>query len=475
MKIRELIPEAIMENEKYEFKAKLNKEDTLGWAKTLAAFANIKGGYLIVGVSDNGDAFGLTKKELDDTKNLVALINDRNIFPHIRYSFSEESVDPYCEKFVLLVRVFPSNGLVRYRSGDFSEKVFIKGDANSRPAYPEEIIELGKKKFGVDNSESDVDYDESKWQNYIELCKEYRDDHRAPSVKELESNSCLSPEGKAKSGFLMFKDDYSGGDTAIHCRLWKGKDKSGYVISRKFFRNGIAENLLGALSFLEQYTCVGYEKLPNGGRKELRSYPKDSLREALVNAIAHRDYAISGSQVDVDIYDDRVDITSPGTWLLPKAFEEYDAFSVPSIRRNEIIAACFDVANLMECAGSGFKTMFEPYSAHPENPQPKVLSYEGFFILRLPDLLYEDRKGDAIQKDDLNLDFELSELQSKAITLLEKSSRGLGAKEMQEQLRVNNRVWLIKAVVSPLLEKNIIVRLGKAKSKNAVYVLTPKK
>ena len=475
MKIQELVPEAIMENEKYEFKAKLNKEDTLGWAKTLAAFANIKGGYLIVGVSDNGDAFGLTKKELDDTKNLVALINDRNIFPHIRYSFSEESIDPCCEKFVLLVRVFPSNGLVRYRSGDFSEKVFIKGNANSRPAYPEEIIELGKKKFGVDNSESDVDYDESKWQNYIELCKEYRDDHHAPSVKELESNSCLSPEGKAKSGFLMFKDDYSGGDTAIHCRLWKGKDKSGYVISRKFFRNGIAENLLGALSFLEQYTCVGYEKLPNGGRKELRSYPKDSLREALVNAIAHRDYAISGSQVDVDIYDDRVDITSPGTWLLPKAFEEYDAFSVPSIRRNEIIAACFDVANLMECAGSGFKTMFEPYSAHLENPQPKVLSYDGFFILRLPDLLYEEKPKNGIELNGVQPSHELSELQTKALAILERNSNGLGPMELQEQLRVASRTWLIRSVVSPLLQKGIIVRVGKAKSKNAVYVLAPKK
>ena len=75
-------------------------------------------------------------------------------------------------------------------------------------------------------------------------------------------------------------------------------------------------------------------------------------REALVNAVAHRDYSIAGTQIDVDIYCDRIEIVSPGSWLLPKNYEEYPIGSIPSIRRNTIIAACLDEANLMERGGT---------------------------------------------------------------------------------------------------------------------------
>lgn len=108
-----------------------------------------------------------------------------------------------------------------------------------------------------------------------------------------------------------------------------------------------------ALNFIERNTKTGWHKTENGGREEVRSYPKEAIREALVNAIAHRDYSIAGTQIDVDIYSDRIEIVSPGSWLLPKDYYEYPVGSIPSIRRNSIIAACLDVANLMKRGGTG--------------------------------------------------------------------------------------------------------------------------
>ena len=71
---------------------------------------------------------------------------------------------------------------------------------------------------------------------------------------------------------------------------------------------------------------------------------------------------------------------SPDSWLLPKDYNAYPAGSIPSIRRNAIIAACLDVANLMERGGTGFQTMIESYKFSPDEIQPVVSIYPGFWI-----------------------------------------------------------------------------------------------
>ena len=120
MKVRELYPDVISEDTEYEFKAVLNPDHPVKWAKTLVAFANGNGGLLFVGVSNDREAFGLSLDEIDQTKNLIALVNDRHIFPHVRYSYMMRSVDNNAERFVLALRVQPSDSVVRYREGDFT-------------------------------------------------------------------------------------------------------------------------------------------------------------------------------------------------------------------------------------------------------------------------------------------------------------------------------------------------------------------
>lgn len=176
MKIKELYPDVITEDLNYEYKAVLNSDNPIKWAKTLIGYANDKGGTLFVGVSNDGEAFGIDLEEIDKTKRLISQVNDRHIFPHIKMSYMMRSVDAEAEHFVLAVKVVPAESVIRYREGDYNETVYIKGDGNATPATPEEIISLSKRKYGVDNETSETEYHEKMWSEYTSLCKEYRQD-----------------------------------------------------------------------------------------------------------------------------------------------------------------------------------------------------------------------------------------------------------------------------------------------------------
>ena len=458
MKINELYSDILAEDTKYEFKALLNPNEPLKWAKTIVAYANGEGGYIFVGVSDNRDAFGLSVEEIDKTKNLITLINDRHIFPHAKMKYGMRSVDDNAEKFVLAVKVFSADSIVRYREGDFNENVYIRGDGNSTPATPEDIISLSKRKFGVDNETTDIVYSEDNWSDFIDLCKEYRSDKSAPTVKELQNGEIISKDGFAKSGLMMFKDDYTGDDSLICCRLWRGKDKTGTVLDSEKIKGPLSKGLKLALQFIERNTKTGWKKTPDGGREEIRSYPKEAIREAMVNAIAHRDYSIYGTQIDVDIYSDRIDIVSPGSWLLPKDYNEYPLGAIPSIRRNTIIAACLDVANLMERGGTGFQTMIESYKDSSEEKQPCVMIYPGFLDLRLFDKLYQTEETFEEQSDT-----------EKIIKLLKESPRS--ARELQAVTSYKSRSRFLEEIINPLIKDGTIFREGSPKSPTAVFRL----
>lgn len=170
-----------------------------------------------------------------------------------------------------------------------------------------------------------------------------------------------------------------------------------------------------------------------------------------MNAIAHRDYSISGTQIDVDIYDDRIDIVSPGSWLLPRKYEEYPLGSIPSIRRNTIIAACLDLANLMERGGTGFKTMIDSYRDADENKQPGVLIYPGFLDLRLYDRLYQQ-------------EVHIETLSGEEIVLELLKDGAKPVKELQTAAQYRSRSKFLADVINPLIDSNRIERVGKAKS-----------
>lgn len=450
MYLKDIIPERMFEDSDFDYKASLNSQNPIKWAKSIVAFGNGEGGTLYVGVNDDWVAFGLSKREADEARLLAIRVNDRNIFPHARLSFSFIEVPGEDEKFVLAIYVYRSEAILRYRLGDFEEKVFVRKDGASTEATPEEIVSMGVSRHGFDSQLTDEEYSEARFSQYLDLAREFRADHASPSMKELASKEAILENGDVTVGFSYFSDRFHGDNSLVCCRLWRGKSKGeDSVLDKKSFKGPLGEAFRFARSFVERNTRSGFEKLPDGKRKDTFSYPRIAIREALINAIAHRDYSVNGTQIDVDIFADRIQIISPGGWILGKKPEEYPFDRIPSKRRNPVISAAFELAGLMERSGSGFGKIAFAYQGYPMELQPEIEDMGDYFSITLFDLLYED----AGRKD------SISSMASCSVEeLIEKLCRESpkSRKELMDATGISSRSYFMARYLQPLISSGVI-------------------
>ena len=455
----ELLGRGLFEDKECEFKIKLEKaqDKAEDWLKTIVGFANSDGGTMYVGVSDDGAAVGMGKKEVDESKNLVLRMIDRCVFPHVEVRFDVVACDE--DKFVLSVGVEPSEEITVYKVGDYNEKAYIRENGASVPANVKQILKLGKRKYGVDRKILDEQYRKSDYQEFNALGRMYRKDEREPSLELLISEEVVTPEGRVSEGLKMFSDSFTSDDTLISCRIWNGYNKGvDEVIDRKDFKGNLCFVFSETMAFLRRGTRTGFIKTKNGGRLDTYSYPEQALREAVVNAIAHRDYSIEGTQVDVDVYKNRIVITSPGSWLLSKEPKEYDLHNVPSVRRNKIICNCFECLGLMEETGSGFRKIYEAYKEF-DSKQPLLEDFGDFFTLTLFDLLYVEEPIKGVSNT------------TYALQILEfcrdcPRSR----EEIQNHIGFASRSHFATDLLNPLIKEGLIMPIAPGKSRNQKYL-----
>ncbi len=119
----------------------------------------------------------------------------------------------------------------------------------------------------------------------------------------------------------------------------------------------------------------GWVKMPNY-RLNLPDYSDRAIFEGLVNHLIHRDYTVMGGEVHIDIYDDRVELVSPGAMLDGTQIQDRDIYKVPSMRRNPVIADVFTQLDYMEKRGSGLRKMRELTEKLPNFLQGKEPQYQ---------------------------------------------------------------------------------------------------
>ncbi len=452
----EILDKLEFENNECEYKLKLETDiDKIEkWAKTIVAFSNCIGGIIFVGVNNDGVAIGLNKKEIDNTKILVLRTIDRYIYPHVDVEFEIFEIDK--SLFVLGIKVEYINEIVIFKIGDYNEKVYIRENGSSVPASISKILKMGKRKLGVDNQILNEQYQKNRFIKFNSLAKKYRLDEKEPTIELLMSNEVVYKDGRITQGLNMFSDDYNNDDTLLVCRLWNGYDKGvNESLDIKEFKGSLSYIFDETIKFISRNSRSGFVKMNNGSRLDTLSYPEIAIREAVVNAIAHRDYSIEGTQIDVDIYKDRLEITSPGSWLLDKKASEYDLKHIPSIRRNKIICNCFQSIGLMEKSGSGIKKIVESYENFKE---PKIETNDDFFVITLYDILADkiDVEKPGSKYDNLILEYCTDVARSR--------------EEIQQYIGYSSRGHFMSEIMKPLLKKGLIIQTAPSKSRNQKYL-----
>ena len=338
------------EDSRTEFKEKAEA----GLDRAMTAFANSSGGRIYIGISDDGKVKGI-----EVTNRLKSQIKDiaKNCDPKIPISLKEMKKEK-----ILIVEVPESKDKPHRCSSGF----YIRSGASSQKLNTSEIRDfmenediLNFDKVSCKKFNFKKDFDKEKLFSFMDRTGiKY---NRRSYIQILENLEVVEKQGSNiifnNAGVLFFSKNLNKffSHAEISCALFKGTDKFHDIIDRKIFNKDIISNIEDSIGFLKKHLRLEYH-FPKGQlqRKEVLEIPEDALREALVNAVTHRNYLTQGVSVNLEMYDDRIEIYNFGG--LHKKLKRSE-FGKKSVTRNKLIASLMLRAKYIERMGTGIKKM----------------------------------------------------------------------------------------------------------------------
>lgn len=351
------------ENLQIEFKEKIENPDSL--AAEMVALANSKGGDILIGVADKGGIKGIEKSiKLEEW---IINVARNNCEPALLPEFSYQEIDA---KVIGLLHIFQSSEPHRVKGSKF----YIRVGSTKQEATIEEIRRLFQARGKVQFDESPVvnsnfhDLDFGVFNDYCKKVYSVKSQFKFLDRNLLLKHHVLVPsenqEMMSIAGLLVFGKNpqsflkYSG-ITLMHFRGVKKsiKDK----ITGLELEGNLPQLIKGAEDFLKtnlkiKSTMDGFKRI------DIPEIPFEVLREALVNAVCHRDYSIFGNKIRVLIFKDRVEIRSPGR--LPNTVELKNLGDSPPFARNQLIVGLMNRLGYIENIGQGILLMRERMMKH---------------------------------------------------------------------------------------------------------------
>ena len=464
----------------YDYKVELEERKPKSWLKSVSAFANTRGGSLFFGIDNDG-----VVRSLDDVQHVCEAISI-----HIR-----DRMDPLPDvemiplevedKKILQVKVHEGNYTPYYYVGDGQRVAYVRNGEESLPATAEEMVRLVLKGSNrtFDSLRTDCKTDDY---SFALLASTFRERTQQEwDKKYLQSFGLVTKDGYLTNAGMLFTDYCEFSQSRLYCTRWAGLEKDD-ALNDAEYKGNILLLLLEAMNFVKSSTRKGWEKLPDG-RKNKPEYAERAVLEALVNHFIHRDYTVMGGEVHLDIYDDRLVITSPGGMYNGQKVQDLDIEEVSSDRRNPILADVMAQLDYMEKRGSGLKRICNEtrsLESYKEDRKPKFKSSSSHFITTIYSMEYE-REGisekqvegtsstsNVLSRDQVGTKLRLSRDQVEY--LLTSMKQASPAAEIRKLMGMTNASKFKKHYLDTLLEMGVI-KMTQPDSPNSPtqrYVLT---
>ena len=343
-----------IETENIEFKAKFTED----LYKEIIAFANTDGGIVYIGIDNDGTVRGLDQVDQEYTRitNGIrdAIMPDVTLF--VRYTIQENKV----------VRIEVSEGANKpyyLRSKGLKPSgVFVRQGTSSAPASPEAIRQMIKDSDGDVFEEMRSLYQELSFDAAASAFKRYGVEFGPEKYRAL---GIIQKEGSLFSNLGLLLSDQ-----CLHSvKIAVFADEANTVFrDQKEFTGSIFAQLEAAYDYL--MLCNQTAAVFHGLRRiDSRDYPEEAVREALLNAIVHRDYSFSGSII-INVNDREMEFISLGG-LVPGLSPD-DIRSGISQPRNKNLAAVFHRLRLIEAYGTGIRRIYALYADCPAQPRIEI-------------------------------------------------------------------------------------------------------
>lgn len=434
------------------------------YIKTIVAFANSQGGKLIIGVDDKTHQVeGVDDDNLFRLMDGIANAVSDSCVPQIIPDIEPQTIDG---KTVIVVTVEVGKNRPYYLKSKGKENgTYIRVAGTSRQAYPEKIKELEMEGARISWDELTcvgypvIEEDIDKLCGDIERFREKAGMEAKKVKKEQLINWKILKQSEdqllATNAYALLTSDYFP-FAKTQCAVFKGIDRTVFLDKREF-DGPVYEQIEKAVDFVLRNIRLG-ATIEGLVRKEKYELPPEAIREMIINAHCHRNFLYE-SCIQVAVYDDRLEVTSPGGLYNGLTYEEL--MSGHSRIRNKGIANVFSQMGLVESWGSGIRRILDAAKDY-DLAEPVFQEFDNMFrveLFRSVSPMYHRRNiGETSEKHRI---CELNDTQEKILELLSEDSK-LSAAKLSEKIGIASRN--IEMNIKTLKDKGILIRHGSPKN-----------